>query len=159
MMSAFSVGRYRDAMDCASWKTTTAASSGRCGRRYSTSNFQSIRKRPSPDGVSTKRGAKVSVRPGGADDPYSWLGKMAGSPTAYLADPPGYSGTGGYFRVRQLDGWRQPRPTPPKDGRNNDVCRHTEPPSAHCQVRSRLHRRPAHRSQPSGVLRQRRTRL
>ena len=43
MMSAFSVGRYRDAMDCASWKTTTAISSCRCGRRYSTSSFQSIR--------------------------------------------------------------------------------------------------------------------
>ncbi len=43
MMSAFRVGRYRDAMDCASWKTTTASSSPRCGRRYSTSSFQSIR--------------------------------------------------------------------------------------------------------------------
>ena len=41
MMSAFSVGRYRDAMDCASWKITTAISSCRCGRRYSTSSFQS----------------------------------------------------------------------------------------------------------------------
>src|SRR5687768_16756387 len=42
MMSAFRVGRYRDAMDCASWKTTTASSSSRCGLRYSTSNFQSM---------------------------------------------------------------------------------------------------------------------
>ena len=43
MMSAFRVGRYSEAMDCASWKTTTASSSRRCGRRYSTSSFQSIR--------------------------------------------------------------------------------------------------------------------
>ncbi|GAP60342.1 hypothetical protein AHiyo1_38470 [Arthrobacter sp. Hiyo1] len=34
MMSAFSVGKYSDAMDCANWKMTTAISSRRCGRRY-----------------------------------------------------------------------------------------------------------------------------
>src|SRR6478609_11022953 len=43
MMSAFRVGRYSEAMDAASWKTTTASSSRRCGLRYSTSSFQSIR--------------------------------------------------------------------------------------------------------------------
>lgn len=40
MMSAFRIGTYRAAMDCASCKTTTASSSFRCGRNYSTSSPQ-----------------------------------------------------------------------------------------------------------------------